>query len=265
MAERGSHVTERPPVVILCGGKGTRLAGEVQALPKALVEIGDRPILWHIMKGYAFHGFTEFILCLGYQGEQIERYVGDQRNGFKRGWRVTCLSTGLETNTGGRLKQVEPLIGQQRFLATYGDGLSDIDIERLVEFHHRKGRLATMSCVRPMSPFGLARLDRADRVVGFEEKPVLDHWVNGGFFVFEPGIFPYLTDDAVLERDALPKLAADRQLGAYRYRGFWKCMDTYKDTLVLNQLWQTGEAPWARWDHLPQPAPKKRGAVAVCS
>ena len=121
-----------------------------------------------------------------------------------------------------------------------------------------------MSCVRPMSPFGIARLDRADRVIGFEEKPVLDHWVNGGFFVFEPGVFGYLTDNAVLERETLPRLAEDRQLSAYRYRGFWKCMDTYKDTLVLNQLWQTGEVPWERWDRHPQPAPR-RGAVAVCS
>jgi glucose-1-phosphate cytidylyltransferase len=259
-----SEMAERLPVAILCGGRGTRLVGHVEDVPKALVEIGGRPILWHIMKLYAFHGLTDFILCLGYQSEKIEQYVGAPRNGFERGWRVTCLPTGLDTHTGGRLKQVEPLITVPRFLATYGDGLSNIDVRDLLRFHDEKGRLATMSCVRPMSPFGIAHLDRADRVIGFEEKPVLDHWVNGGFFVFEQGVFRYLTDNAVLEREALPRLAEERQLSAYRHHGFWKCMDTYKDTLVLNQLWKTGEVPWACWHQDRRPSPK-RGAVAVSS
>jgi glucose-1-phosphate cytidylyltransferase len=255
--------------VILCGGRGTRLGEHGASMPKALIEIGGRPALWHLMKIYAHHGLNDFILCLGHLGDAIKRYFiehrwrnsdftldfgkeGDQRlqliDSISEDWRITFADTGLDTNTGGRIKRVERYIGDdETFCATYGDGLADIDLRALLEFHHSHGRIATLTAVRPRSNFGLLKLDDALAVTAFEEKPVVADWINGGFFVFNRKVFDYLDDDCTLEREPFEQLARERQLIAYRRAGFWKCMDTYKDNLEFNQLWDAGKAEWKVW------------------
>jgi glucose-1-phosphate cytidylyltransferase len=231
----------RPQTVILCGGKGTRLRELTEALPKALVEIGGRPIVWHIMSTYAAHGFADFILASGHLGDQLTaRFAGTADP-----WRVQIVDTGAETNTGGRIKQLEQVVRGDTFFATYGDGLADIDFEDLLAFHNAHGRIATVTAVRPRLSFGLVSLDADGIVTDFTEKPLLDQWVSGGFFVFDRRIFDYLDSDSVLEEAPLRALAAASELVAYRHQGFWRCMDTYKDHAELNQLWQSG-APWAR-------------------
>ena len=230
------------PVVILCGGRGTRLREETQTIPKPLVEIGGRPILWHVIRIYAHQGFHRFVLCLGHKGELIEEFV--RNDGLPEGLTIECVQTGEETPTGGRIARVRDRLGGPRFCATYADGVADIDLGELLDFHRGHGALATMTVVRPRLQFGVARLNGEDVVEGFEEKPRFDGWINGGFFCFEHGALDYIHEDSILEREPLERLAADGQLHAYRHTGFWDCMDTYKDAVLLNDLWAKGQAPW---------------------
>lgn len=256
--------------VILCGGRGTRLGEHGVSVPKALIEIGGRPVLWHLMKIYAHYGSKDFILCLGFLGDAIKRYflehhwlysdftlemsrAGDYRLSNRAAdsedWRITFAGTGFDTNTGGRVKRIEKYVGDdETFCVTYGDGLADIDLRALLEFHHSHGRLATLTAVHPRSNFGVMKLDAEGAVTEFQEKPVITEWVNGGFFVFNRKVFDYLDENCVLEREPLERLATERQLMAYRHKGFWKCVDTYKDNLEFNQLWDTGRAEWKVWE-----------------
>ncbi|MDD5166706.1 MAG: sugar phosphate nucleotidyltransferase [Candidatus Omnitrophica bacterium] len=228
--------------VILCGGKGTRLGPE--DMPKPLFKVGSQPMLWHIMKVYENSGFNDFILLLGYKKEEVMNYAA----GCHKTWHIKCLDTGPNTNTGGRLKKAEKLIKGDVFFATYGDGLAGINLKKLLTFHKKHGKVATLTSVRPYSQFGIMGIDsHTNTVTHFEEKPMLDHWVNGGFFVFNRGIFRYLKDNDVLERDTFWRLVKDKNLVAYKHKGFWECMDTYKDNLRLNELWNSGRAPWALW------------------
>jgi glucose-1-phosphate cytidylyltransferase len=237
----------RPPVVILCGGRGTRLQEHTQAIPKPLVEIGGQPIVWHVIQLYAVQGFRRFILATGYKGELIERFAA--ACSWPQGVSVECADTGLETPTGGRIKLLEDRLAQgERFCATYADGVADIDLHALLEFHSRHGALASMTVVRPELQFGVTELDGADgRVLGFREKPRSEHWINGGFFCMQREALGYLCQDSVLERQPLERLAAEGELRAYRHEGFWECMDTYKDAVALNDLWASGQAPWRLW------------------
>jgi glucose-1-phosphate cytidylyltransferase len=240
--------TASTPVVILCGGRGTRLQEHTRELPKPLVEIGGEPILWHVIQLYAAQGLRRFILCTGYKGELIEQFVA--AHPWPEGVEVTCADTGLDTPTGGRIKLVQALVGERTFHATYADGLADIDLAELADYHCGHGSLATMTVVRPQLQFGVTELAEEDgRVIGFHEKPRSEHWINGGFFCFEAGAFDYLAPDSVLERAPLEGLAAAGQLRAYRHDGFWDCMDTYKDAVLLNDLWASGSPPWRVWSN----------------
>lgn len=256
--------------VILCGGRGTRLGEHGVNVPKALIEIGGRPLLWHLLKIYSQQNLNDFVLCLGYLGDAIKRYFlehqwlysdftlessdsGDYKLNKHRNltedWRITFADTGLDTNTGGRVKKIENYIGDdETFCVTYGDGLADIDLHALMEFHKSHGRIGTLTAVHPRSNFGLIKLDADNSVIEFEEKPLMKEWINGGYFIFNRAIFDYLDDDSVLEREPLEKLASQRQLIAYQHHGFWKCMDTYKDNVEFNQLWDSGQAKWKIWE-----------------
>lgn len=230
--------------VILCGGKGTRLGAD--SIPKALMPIGNKPILWHIMRLYSCYGVREFVLCLGYKGAAIREYFSAGR--ISPAWKIHFADTGLETNTGGRLYMVKDMMKDDTFCVTYGDGLSDINIKKLIAFHLKHKRAGTLTAVKPCSPFGITGIEMGTGVVThFEEKPVLDHWVNGGFFVFSKSIFRYLKKNDVLERETFGRAVRNRDLVAYKHEGFWECMDTYKDNLRLNNLWNTDTAPWAVW------------------
>ncbi len=236
----------RPPVVILCGGRGTRLQEHTQEIPKPLVEIGGMPIVWHVIQLYAVQGFQHFLLATGYKGELIESFVAAHR--WPAGVSVRCVETGLDTPTGGRIKLLEPELRAESFCATYSDGVADIDLDALLAFHAGHGALASMSVVRPELQFGVTELDERDgKVLGFREKPRSEHWINGGFFCFGRGALAYLERDSVLEREPLERLAAEGELRAYRHRGFWECMDTYKDAVALNDYWEAGKAPWRVW------------------
>lgn len=213
---------------------------EGETVPKPLVEIGGRPILWHVMSLYAAQGLRRFVLLLGHGAERVEAFAA----GLDEEWEVSCLDTGLETPTGGRVARAAAALEGGRFCLTYADGVADIDIGALLEFHGLHGGAATMTVVRPLSPWGEARLGEGGRVNAFVEKPRLDAWVNGGFLVMEPRALAELRDDDVLERRPLEALAAAGELYAFQHDGFWDCMDTYKDTLLLNELWERGEAPW---------------------
>jgi glucose-1-phosphate cytidylyltransferase len=238
---------KRPPVVILCGGRGTRLQERTQEIPKPLVEIGGLPILWHVIQLYAAQGFRRFLLATGYKGELIERFAAAHE--WPAGVSVQCVDTGLQTQTGGRIKLLEPqLAGEEVFCTTYADGVADIDLDALLAFHSAHGALATMTVVRPELQFGVTELEPDGRVRGFREKPRLDHWINGGFFCFQAGVLDYLDRDSVLERAPLERLAGADQLRAHRHEGFWECMDTYKDAVALNDMWASGEAPWRVWE-----------------
>jgi glucose-1-phosphate cytidylyltransferase len=255
-------------VVILAGGLGTRLSEETQVRPKPMVEIGGKPILWHIMKGYSCHGFTEFIICLGFKGYVIKEYfinyclhqsditvnVGsntvEMHNGQAEPWRVTLIDTGLETMTGGRLKRVAPYVDGDTFCMTYGDGVADVNHTQLVEFHRSHGADATLTAIQPPGRFGALHFGPSQEVVdGFEEKPVGDGgWINGGFFVLSRRVLDLIKgDDTVWESGPLQRLATANQLRGYRHSGFWQAMDTLRDKNQLEHLWQTGRAPWKIW------------------
>jgi glucose-1-phosphate cytidylyltransferase len=230
------------PVAILCGGRGTRLQEHTHAIPKALVEIGAKPILWHVISIYASQGLRRFLLLTGYLGEMIEEFVAAAD--WPEPVDIECLETGLDTPTGGRIALAGERLAGGPFCATYADGVADIDLDALAAFHRAHGRLGTMTVVRPRSQFGVAEIDDDERVLAFEEKPRLEQWVNGGFFWFEPGVIEYLHPGSVLENAPLRRLAADGELRAFRHTGFWDCMDTYKDAILLNDLWAAGRAPW---------------------
>lgn len=256
-------------VVILCGGQGTRLREETEYRPKPLVEVGGRPILWHIMKTYAHHGFREFVLCLGYRGSMIKDYFLNyeaMNNDFtvslgrlgaiayhgghaEQDFRVTLADTGVDTLTGGRLSRVQKYISDDTFMLTYGDGVADVDLQALLRFHREHGKIATVTTVRTSSRFGVINLNEDAKVTGFAEKPKSDGWISGGFFVFDRGIFDYLDgDDCTLERGPMERLATEGQLMAFRHEGFFYAMDTYREYQQLNELWSTGKAPWKTWD-----------------
>jgi len=245
--------------VILCGGRGTRLDEMGKAVPKALVPIGGKPVIWHLLSLYAHQGYDEFVLCLGYLQEKISDYfLSIASTEFNRTenleidseglrCRVRLVDTGPDTNTGGRVKAVENILdGESNFLVTYGDGLADVDLRALVDFHQAHGKIGSLTAVHPISNFGILDIRDDSCVIEFKEKPKLESWINGGFFVFEKGIFDLLDVDSVLEQQPLTTLAHQGQLMAYRHAGFWKCMDTYKDNVEMNELWAT-HAPWKIW------------------
>ncbi len=226
--------------VILCGGRGTRLGEHGKSVPKALVRIGDEPIIWHLIELYSNFGLRDFVICLGFLADEIKGYFQNKLSGSN----VQLVDTGLDANTGGRIKKVQQYLeAEETFCVTYGDGLADVDLEKLLTFHRSHGKIATLTAVHPVSNFGLLDVNADGRVENFREKPVLKEWVNGGFFVFEGAIFDYLDDDSILEGEPLMRLADEGELMAYRHDGFWKCMDTYKDSLEFNELWKVG-APW---------------------
>ncbi|MBI5830400.1 MAG: NTP transferase domain-containing protein [Chloroflexi bacterium] len=261
-------MSEQLPVILLVGGLGTRMGPEAEGRPKALVEVGGRPIVWHIMKLYAHYGHTQFVFPLGYRGDWFRRYFldyealthdvtftlgqADQRTyhhpNREAEWQVTLFDAGVPTNKGARVRLGGERVAGDRLFATYGDGIGDVDIEALLKFHRAHGKLATLTGYQPLSQYGLVEAE-GDAVTGLREKPRLANWVNAGFFVFERGALDYLQgDDSVdLEKDALPRLAADGQLMMYRHTGFWASMDTFKEAQTLNDLWDQG-APWKVWD-----------------
>lgn len=254
-------------VVILAGGLGTRLQEETESRPKPMVEIGGKPILWHIMKIYSTHGINEFVVCCGYKGFMIKEYFAHyflhmsdvtfdmEENCMEvhqksvEPWRVTLVDTGDKTQTGGRLKRIQPYLNDGDFCFTYGDGVSDVDITALIAFHLRNQRLATLTAVLPPGRFGALNLEKS-LITGFAEKPLGDGGrVNGGFFVLSPKVLSYIEGDhTVWERDPLERLAAEGNLAAFVHEGFWQCMDTLRDRIYLEELWSTGKAPWKKWD-----------------
>jgi glucose-1-phosphate cytidylyltransferase len=259
-------------VAILAGGHGTRLAEETETKPKPMVEIGGRPILWHIMMHYCAYGFSDFAIALGYKGEYIKKYMADycalhsnltvhigqagngevtQHETAHPDWHVDLIDTGIETATGGRIKRLGPHLGDETFMLTWGDGVADVDLNALLAFHREHGRLATVTAVRPPARFGQMRFI-GDQVVEFAEKPqTAEGWINGAFFVLEPEVLDYIEDDQTQwEREPLEALARDGQLMAYGHEGFWGCMDTLRDKKRLCELWENGQAPWKTWGNL---------------
>ena len=257
-------------VGLLAGGFGTRLAEETEIRPKPMVEIGGHPILWHIMRHYAHYGFNEFAIALGYKGEYIKKYfadycsldgdllvdfhtgriAGNSANGKKRlDWKVNLVETGIPTNTGGRIKRLKPYLGPATFMLSWGDGVSDVDLHKLLKFHRSHGKIATLTAVRPPARYGHLELE-GWRVTKFSEKPqAAEGWINGAFFVLEPEVFAYIDgDDTQFEKEPLERLARDGQLMAYLHDSFWQCMDTLREKYLLERLWESGKAPWRVWD-----------------
>jgi glucose-1-phosphate cytidylyltransferase len=235
----------KPTVMILCGGRGTRLREQGPAVPKPLVEIGGRPILWHVVHIYLAQGFRRFLLLTGYRGEAIKAFA--EREPWPPGTQIRCLETGEDTPTGGRLQRALGVLDSEPVCVTYADGVADIDLEALLSFHAEHGAPATMTVVRPRLQFGVAQLNGDGVVRAFAEKPRSDHWVNGGFFCLQRSAVEQIGPDSVLEREPLERLVAAGQLRAFRHHGFWECMDTYKDAIELNDLWAEGQAPWKLW------------------
>ncbi len=253
-------------VVLLAGGLGTRLAEETEIKPKPMVEVGEHPILWHILKSYSHYGFNDFFVALGYKGEVIKRFFLDyhtlqgsmtidiptgavqKHDHDPEDWKINLVETGLSTQTGGRIKRLQPYLQDGTFLLTYGDGVCDVNIADVLRFHKEQGKIATLTAVRPPARFGGLEFD-GPLVYNFTEKPQIgEGWINGGFMALEPAVFDYMTGDScVFERDVLEVLAKERQLAAYQHQGFWQCMDTLRDKNLLNQLWQNGTAPWKVW------------------
>lgn len=255
-------------VVILAGGYGSRLSEETDIRPKPMVEIGGQPILWHIMKMYSHYGHTDFIVLLGYKGYIIKEYFANYflhqnnitidlgtnnveiHNNSTEQWKITLLDTGVDTMTGGRVKQAQEFVGSERFMLTYGDGVSDVDMDKLLSFHEKHGKAITMTAVQPDGRFGTFEADEGGAVSSFLEKPKGDgSWINGGFFVCEPTVFDYIADDpaTVFEKDPLQNLASDNELFSFYHSGFWKCMDTLKDKNELIERWSSGNAKWRSW------------------
>ncbi len=254
----------KPKVVVLCGGKGTRLREETEKKPKPLVTVGELPVLWHIMKHYSHYGFNDFVFCLGYKGELIKDYFlnykyqrWDIQINLKDGtrsviqdtaevedWNIIFADTGLETNTGGRVKKIEKYIKEPYFFLTYGDGLSDVNIKKLESFFLEKGKIGVVTGVRPQSRFGEIAVDSGGIITKFKEKPLLNNFINGGFCVLNSKIFEYMTENCSLEENVFKQLAGERELALYKHTGFWKCMDTYKDYRELNEMWYSGNTPW---------------------
>lgn len=255
-------------VVILAGGLGTRISEESHLKPKPMIEIGDAPILWHIMKYYSSFGFDEFIICCGYKGYVIKEYFADYylhrsdvtfdfshnnemiiHNNIAEPWKVTVVDTGLNTMTGGRLKRVQKYIGNETFMMTYGDGVSDVNLDKLLAFHRESGKSATITAIQPGGRFGVLDIDENQSIRRFTEKAKEDGgWINGGFMVLEPDVLEYIAgDDTFFEREPLENLALDGKLNAYKHEGFWKCMDTLRDKETLDYLWNHGQAAWKRW------------------
>lgn len=253
--------------VILAGGFGTRISEESRFMPKPMIEIGEKPILWHIMKIYSHYGFNEFVVCLGYKAYSIKSFFADyflhtsdvtfdlvnnkmtMHNSFTEPWKVTLIDTGLHTMTGGRVKRIREYVGNEPFFLTYGDGVSDVNIDDLLKFHQNSGKIATMTAIRPEGRFGVLDIN-GDEIHSFREKSKNDSgWINGGFMVLQPEIFNYIEggDECVFEKQPLETLAAMRQLAAYKHEGFWQCMDTQRDKQQLEELWKNG-APWKVWD-----------------
>ncbi len=255
-------------VVILAGGYGTRISEESYLKPKPMIEIGDMPILWHIMKSYSYYGYNEFIICCGYKGYQIKEYFANYylhhsdvtfnfrgnnevciHSNMVEPWKVTLIDTGLNTMTGGRIKRVKDYIGGERFMLTYGDGVSDVDLNKLMAFHATHGKIATMTAIQPGGRFGVLNIDNIDTIVSFKEKSIEDGgWINGGFMILEPEIIDYIDDDTtVFEKKPLETIANSGNLKAYLHKGFWQCMDTLRDKNLLEELWASGHAPWKVW------------------
>lgn len=254
--------------VILAGGLGTRLREETEFRPKPMVEVAGKPILWHIMKNFSAQGLTDFIICTGYRSNVIKEYflnyealnndftlsLGNKHEIAFHGshleseWTVTVVDTGLDTNTGGRVKRIEPFIDEAQFIVTYGDGLSDVDVPALIAFHQAHGRIATLTTVQPFTRFGVVELDGGGGVATFREKPRSMDWVSAGYFVFDRRAFSYIGADCVLEQEPLEALAKDGELMAYRHHGFWQPMDTFRELTLLTGLWDRGEAPWKTWE-----------------
>lgn len=254
-------------VVILAGGFGTRISEESHLKPKPMIEIGEKPILWHIMKQYSAFGFNEFIICLGYKSYVIKEFFADYymhmsdvtfdlqnntmevHNNVCEPWKVTLVETGLQTMTGGRIKRIKDYVGDEAFMVTYGDGVSDVNINNVITFHKQSGKAATITAVRVTQRFGVLTISPNSQIHSFREKQDTDSsWINGGFMVFEPSVFNYLSgDETVLEKEPFENLALDGQLSAYKHDGFWQCMDTQRDKQLLENLWQNGNAPWKIW------------------
>jgi len=254
-------------VVILAGGFGTRIAEESHLKPKPMIEIGEKPILWHIMKIYSHYGFNEFIICLGYKSYVIKEFFSDYylhtsdvtfdlsknemivHNNYSEPWKVTLVDTGLNTMTGGRIKRIKDYIGNETFMLTYGDGVADININELLDFHKKQGKIATISAIHLDSRFGVLDINKKNVVSGFAEKSEEDgNWINGGFMVLEPEIFDYIDDDeTIFEREPLERLAKENKLKAYKHEGFWQPMDTQRDKQLLENLWEKNQAPWKIW------------------
>ncbi|MGR9099757.1 MAG: glucose-1-phosphate cytidylyltransferase [Gammaproteobacteria bacterium] len=236
-------------VAILAGGQGTRLMEETRIKPKPLVEIGGQPILWHIMMHYSHYGYNDFVIALGYKGEQIRLWAEGLHGNRESNWKIKTVETGLETMTGGRIKRLKSWVGNQTFMLTWADGISNVNLDALLRFHTAHGRLATLTVVHPPPRFGHV-ICQGERVVRFSEKPAMDNfWINGAFFVLEPGIFDYIEGDMTQwEKQPMENLVKDGQLMAYKHSSFWRCMDTLYDKLALQTMWDEGNAPWKIWD-----------------